>query len=233
LDRPRFCQFVPRLFGRFVQERQALDRSRRGLGLAIVKDIVALHGGSVSARSDGVGTAAYSRCACRSPKPGASPADGAAAPAPGGSACSVLLADDNPDVLAVMRSLLELGCHAVTAVPDPQAALALPDGFAPLVALVDIALPSMSGYELADALRRRPDFRDTDFVVVSGYGQPEDRARSEAAGFRPSGQAAGGARAGRAAGQAGARAAGAGGAGSGLEARRAGRKKVGLAADNP
>jgi CheY-like chemotaxis protein len=52
------------------------------------------------------------------------------------------------------------------------------------VALLDIGLPGMSGYELAAELRRRPGFRNTDFVAVSGYGQSEDRARSEAAGFR-------------------------------------------------
>jgi signal transduction histidine kinase/DNA-binding response OmpR family regulator len=179
------AEMLPHLFDRFVQERQALDRSRGGLGLglAIVKDIVALHGGSVSARSDGPGRGSVFEVRLPLAEAASAPADGAAAPAPGGSACSVLLVDDNPDVLAVMRTLLELGGHFVTALGDPQAALALPDGFSPRVALLDIGLPGMSGYELADALRRRPGFRDTDFVAVSGYGQPEDRARSEAAGF--------------------------------------------------
>jgi signal transduction histidine kinase len=180
------AEMLPRLFDRFVQERQALDRSRGGLGLglAIVKDIVALHGGSVSAHSDGPGRGSVFEVRLPLAETGSVTADGAAAPAQDGSACSVLLVDDNPDVLALMRTLLELQGHAVTALSDPQAALALPAGFAPQVALLDIGLPGMSGYELAAELRRRPGFRGTDFVAISGYGQPEDRARSEAAGFR-------------------------------------------------
>jgi signal transduction histidine kinase len=180
------AEMLPRLFDRFVQERQALDRScgGLGLGLAIVKDIVALHGGSVSAHSDGPGRGSVFEVRLPLAETGSVTTDGAAAPAQDGSACSVLLVDDNPDVLAVMRTLLELQGHFVTALSDPQAALALPAGFAPQVALLDIGLPGMSGHELAAELRRRPGFRGTDFVAISGYGQPEDRARSEAAGFR-------------------------------------------------
>jgi len=183
----------PRLFDRFVQERQALDRSRGGLGLglAIVKDIVALHGGSVSVASGGVGQGSVFEV--RLPL---AAEDGTAGPGPDGGAtvrstgaCRVLLVDDNPDVLESTRALLELGGHAVTALSDPHAVLALADalergdGPAPQVALLDIGLPGLNGYELAAELRRRGVFRDTDFVAISGYGQPEDRARSLAAGF--------------------------------------------------
>ena len=95
----------------------------------------------------------------------------------------MLLVDDNPDVLDAMRALLELGGHAVTALADPHAALALPDGYAPDIALLDIGLPGMNGYELLAALRARPGWAHTAFVALSGYGQPEDRARSLGAGF--------------------------------------------------
>jgi len=188
------ADMLPRLFDRFVQEKQALDRSRGGLGLglAIVKDIVALHGGSVGAASAGAGRGSVFEV--RLPlmeEDGAALASGAAphaASAPGGG-CSVLLVDDNPDVLESTGALLRLAGHTVAMLADPQAALALADRLdaageaGPQVALLDIGLPGLNGYALAAELRRRNAFRDTDYVAISGYGQPEDRARSQAAGF--------------------------------------------------
>jgi signal transduction histidine kinase len=178
---------LPRLFDKFVQEHQALDRSRGGLGLglAIVKEIIALHGGTVAAHSDGLGHGSVFEVrvplAGSGAGTGAGPAD--ASPARRGNGRRVLLVDDNVDVLDAMRALLELGGHAVTALADPHAALALPDDYAPEVALLDIGLPGMNGYELLAALRARPGCADTDFIALSGYGQPEDRARSLGAGF--------------------------------------------------
>jgi CheY-like chemotaxis protein len=101
----------------------------------------------------------------------------------GEACCRVLLVDDNPDALNALCTLLAMKGHEVTALPDPRAALALPETYAPDVALLDIGLPGMSGYELVAALKGRPGFAATGFVALSGYGQPEDRARSEAAGF--------------------------------------------------
>jgi signal transduction histidine kinase len=188
------ADMLARLFDRFVQEKQALDRSRGGLGLglAIVKDIVALHGGSVSVTSDGVGHG--SRFEVRLPlvEERAAVAASGAAPrtaAPSSAGCSVLLVDDNPDVLESTAALLRMAGHTVTTLADPQAALALAERLdaagaaGPQVALLDIGLPGLNGYALAAELRRRAAFRDTDFVAISGYGQPEDRARSRAAGF--------------------------------------------------
>jgi len=188
------ADMLPRLFDRFVQEKQALDRSRGGLGLglAIVKDIVALHGGSVSVASAGAGQG--SRFEVRLPlieDRGAAAASGAAprTAASSSAGCSVLLVDDNPDVLESTAALLRMAGHTVTTLADPQAALALADRLdaagatGPQVALLDIGLPGLNGYALAAELRRRGAFRDTDFVAISGYGQPEDRARSQAAGF--------------------------------------------------
>jgi signal transduction histidine kinase/ActR/RegA family two-component response regulator len=182
------ADMLPRLFDKFVQERQALDRSRGGLGLglAIVKEIVALHGGQVSARSPGLGHGSVFelRLPLADAAAGAGVCEVEAWPAPRRAGCRVLLVDDNADVLDAMRALLELGGHAVTALADPHAALALPDGYAPDVALLDIGLPGMNGYELLAALRARPGWTQTAFVALSGYGQPEDRARSLGAGFR-------------------------------------------------
>jgi signal transduction histidine kinase len=188
------ADMLPRLFDRFVQEKQALDRSRGGLGLglAIVKDIVALHGGSVRAASAGANCGSLFEV--RLPlvaETAAGLAAGALPAAPGAATCraNVLLVDDNPDVLESTAALLRLAGHAVTALSDPQAALALADRLdaaaapGPQVALLDIGLPGLNGYALAAELRRRGAFVGTDFVAISGYGQPEDRARSQAAGF--------------------------------------------------
>ena len=188
------ADMLPRLFDRFVQEKQALDRSRGGLGLglAIVKDIVALHGGSVRVASGGPGCGSVFEVRLPIVAADAAACVAGAAPHPASaeaSTATVLLVDDNPDVLESTGALLRLAGHAVTALSDPQAVLALADRLdaggrpGPQVALLDIGLPGLNGYALAAELRRRAAFRDTDFVAVSGYGQPEDRARSQAAGF--------------------------------------------------
>ena len=181
------AEMLPRLFDKFVQERQALDRSRGGLGLglAIVQEIVALHGGTVTVRSPGLGHGSVFELRLPLADAGADPEAGTAGagPARRRHGRRVLLVDDNADVLDAMRGLLELGGHAVTALDGPHAALALPDDYVPDVALLDIGLPDMNGYELLAALRARPGCADTDFIALSGYGQPEDRARSLGAGF--------------------------------------------------
>jgi CheY-like chemotaxis protein len=117
--------------------------------------------------------------ACATPSAG----DPDAGPARRRNGLRLLLVDDNADVLEAMRALLELGGHAVTALGDPRAALALPDDYTPDIALLDIGLPGLNGYELLAALRARPGCADTDFIALSGYGQPEDRARALSAGF--------------------------------------------------
>jgi CheY-like chemotaxis protein/anti-sigma regulatory factor (Ser/Thr protein kinase) len=179
---------LPHLFDKFVQERQALDRSRGGLGLglAIVKSMVLLHGGSVSARSEGEGRGSVFEVrvpACGDVAQRGLPAPAAHADAPEPSGCTVLMVDDNPDVLEAMCAMLEMSGHEVVALADPAAALKLHESFAPAVAILDIGLPGMSGHELAIELRKRPGFAATRFVAMSGYGQAEDHGRSEAAGF--------------------------------------------------
>ncbi len=182
---------LPQLFDKFTQERQALDRSRGGLGLglAIVRNIVALHGGSVSASSAGADQGSVFEVRV----PLASAGIEAVAPAPPEGAATpamrrrVLLVDDNPDVLDSLRALLELRGHEVHALPDPASALRLADSFAdgpaPDFAILDIGLPGMDGYELAVELRRRPGLHATCLIALTGYGQQADHARSAAAGF--------------------------------------------------
>jgi CheY-like chemotaxis protein len=95
----------------------------------------------------------------------------------------VLLVDDNPDVLEGLRALLEVHGHQVETAADSASALRTSQHFAPDIAILDIGLPGMDGYELAAELRQQPGFAATHLVAMTGYGQPADRKRSRAAGF--------------------------------------------------
>ena len=178
-------EMLPQLFDKFVQERQSLERSRGGLGLglAIVKSIVALHGGVVSAHSDGPGKGSvFSVRLPRASMPALPRPQQAAVPAPSAQR-NVMLVDDNVDVLEAISALLSLHGHAVQAFSDPASALRSASAEAPDVAILDIGLPGMDGYELAAELRKREGWHGTRLIALSGYGQHADQLKSKAAGF--------------------------------------------------
>jgi PAS domain S-box-containing protein len=161
-----------------------------GLGLTLVRRLVELHGGTVEARSEGLGRGA--EFVLRLPfagaaKPAAIPVDvsterGPSAAAPEGGR-RVLVVDDNEDAREALRFLLEDEGHHVSTAGDGPDALRAAEDFRPDVVLLDIGLPGMDGYEVARRLRALPGSHDALIVAVSGYGQPEDRERSRAAGF--------------------------------------------------
>jgi len=177
---------LARVFDLFVQEPQSLDRSRGGLGLglALVKRLVELHDGSVAAWSAGPGQG--SEFTVRLPA-----AAVAEAPAEAGGATArqtlpprrVLVVEDSADARQSLRMLLELAGHQVETSEDGPAALAKVDAFRPEVALIDLGLPGMDGYEVARQLRSRPQTKAIRLVAVTGYGQADDRRRALAAGF--------------------------------------------------
>ncbi|NYE60680.1 signal transduction histidine kinase [Duganella sp. 1224] len=177
------------VFDRFTQARQALSRSQGGLGLglAIARSMMALHGGSVAAASDGPGcgsTFTVRMPAWQGQELAGVPAGAAAAAVavpPGGLA--ILVVDDNEDAARALGEGLELLGHTVKVVYSAPAALAEAPRFRPQVGLLDIGLPGMDGYELALRLREQPGAGALRLFAVTGYGQDADRQKAHDAGF--------------------------------------------------
>jgi two-component system CheB/CheR fusion protein len=175
---------LTRLFEPFVQADSTLDRSTGGLGLglALVKGLVELHGGSVSARSDGIGKGATfvvelaldrRRSARLSP----------VAERPSEGARRVLLVEDNADAALSMKEALEMNGHEVDVAYSGPEGLDKARTFRPEVILCDIGLPTMNGFQVARALRADPQLEAIALIALSGYAQPEDIERSREAGF--------------------------------------------------
>jgi len=177
---------LPRVFDLFTQDTQAIDRAQGGLGLglAIVRSLVALHGGSVIARSEGTGRGSeFVVRLSRIDMAAASQRPDAALPRPAASGVRVLVVDDNEDAAMLLAdALAEEGHHTATA-HDGPAALQTAARFKPDVALLDIGLPVMDGFELARQFRSHPELQSTRLVAVTGYGQEHDRQKSAGAGF--------------------------------------------------
>jgi signal transduction histidine kinase/CheY-like chemotaxis protein len=172
---------LERIFEPFVQGEQSLHRGEGGLGigLALVKRLATLHGGSVSAGSAGPGRGA--EFVVRLPA-SAAPATLSAASAPASRSPArrrVLLIEDNEDARDMLRAALAMRGHEVRAAATGAAGIAAAADAWPEVALVDIGLPDIDGYELARHLRRD----GLRLIAITGYGQPRDEARSRAAGF--------------------------------------------------
>jgi CheY-like chemotaxis protein/anti-sigma regulatory factor (Ser/Thr protein kinase) len=179
-------ELLERVFDMFVQEPQALDRSAGGLGLglAIVKHIVTSHGGHVRAESEGLGKG--SRFIVGLPL-AASPASvltsDAEPGAPSQTSRNVLIVDDNEDNATMLASTMSALGHRIRVAHDGQSALAIAHDQHPDVALLDIGLPGMDGYELAARLRELPGGDRIRLVAITGYGQMRDREASSRSGF--------------------------------------------------
>jgi signal transduction histidine kinase/DNA-binding response OmpR family regulator len=178
-------EMLPRVFDLFVQERQALDRAQGGLGLglAIVKTLVELHGGTVEAHSEGHGRGSefVVRLPAAQAGGGLAPAAPEAAARP--DALRVLVVDDNADAADLLALSVRLMGHVARVANDGPAALQIAAQFQPAVALLDIGLPVMDGYELARHLRALPGLEQVRLIAVTGYSQEADRRHTTAAGF--------------------------------------------------
>jgi PAS domain S-box-containing protein len=176
-----------RVFDPFVQEPQALDRSRGGLGLglALVRQLVELHGGSVSFASRGPGYGSEFTVRLPGLAATAEPATTRTKPAEPTSRRPrrILIVEDNADAREGLRMLLTFAGHEVETSEDASSGLDKLRTFQPEIALIDIGLPGVDGYALARMARQTPEVRATYLVALTGYGQDEDRQRALAAGF--------------------------------------------------
>jgi signal transduction histidine kinase len=178
---------LPLVFDMFSRVETGSNRSRGGLGIGLYlsKQIVELHGGSIEARSDGLGTGSEFLVSLPTVTESADPVeehDGEdqVRVLPG---LRILVADDNQDAALSLTKLLELMGSNVHTVCDSREVLAAADAFRPEVVLCDIGMPEMDGYEVCRRIRKEPWGKDMVLIAVTGWGQPEDRQQSRAAGF--------------------------------------------------
>jgi len=181
------AELLPRIFDLFAQGARGLDRSQGGLGvgLTLAMRLAQLHGGRIDAFSDGPDRGSEFRVhlPCLQLVRG----HGAQALAPAAAARTpprrVLVVDDNGDAARSLATLLELHGHQVRTAGDGVQALAAAEEFGPDVVILDIGLPLLDGYEVARRMRRLPSQRHVLLVALTGYGQQDDCAAAEAAGF--------------------------------------------------
>jgi PAS domain S-box-containing protein len=177
---------LPRIFDMFTQAGLSFERAQGGLGvgLALVERLVKLHGGSVSAYSSGLGKGSQFTIRLpvlqthRAPAP-----EPRAAPAAPEKHCRILVVDDNTDSADSLAMLLHMLGHEVKTANDGASALEAAVEFRPDVAILDIGLPKVSGYDLAKQIREQPWGRDVVLVALTGWGQEQHRRRSAESGF--------------------------------------------------
>jgi signal transduction histidine kinase len=178
-------EMLSRVFELFTQAEQGLDRSRGGLGigLTLVRKLVEMHGGSATAASDGLGHGSEFTVRLPAIDAPASPFPATRKPeVQATTPLRILVVDDNQDAALTLSLLLRASGHETAVAHEGQQALEIAARFRPAVALLDLGLPGMDGFQLAQRLREQID--GLCLVAISGYGQPEDLTRSSAAGFR-------------------------------------------------
>ncbi|MDQ6892314.1 MAG: ATP-binding protein [Acidobacteriota bacterium] len=180
---------VQNAFGLFVQGDRALDRSSGGLGigLTMVKNLVQLHGGTVEAHSAGLGKG--SEFLVRLPAWDGDAAEldetatGQRRREPPRELFRVLVVDDSVDLAEGIAALLTDAGHDVRTAYDGMSGLDVAVGFRPEVVLLDVGLPGLTGYEVADRLREIPGVEESRIVAITGYGQESDKAEAKLHGF--------------------------------------------------
>jgi CheY-like chemotaxis protein/anti-sigma regulatory factor (Ser/Thr protein kinase) len=179
------ADLLPRIFDLFVQGHQESDRQTGGLGigLSLVRRLVELHGGTVEAQSEGPGRG--STFTLRIPRIDATKETARHRNEPAGAPSSrrILIVEDNTDAREALRQALEMVGHKVFEADSGLSGVASALAIQPDVALIDIGLPEIDGYEVVRRIRLAPDTAGMMLIAVTGYGLPEDRKRAAQAGF--------------------------------------------------
>lgn len=170
------------------QAQDPLGRAEGGLGigLALVKGLVNLHGGSIEALSEGTGHGSefVVTIPCRaSSTTRPTPLSPKLEPKTAAVCRKILVADDNQDAANTLAMLLRLAGHEVRTAHGGEAALTLASTFAPEIALLDIGMPDLNGYEVAKRLRLTDCGAALRLIALTGWGQDEDKRRAQDAGF--------------------------------------------------
>ncbi|MDF3009833.1 MAG: response regulator, partial [Burkholderiales bacterium] len=180
-------ELAAHVFDLFVQGERSLDRSLGGLGigLTLVRRLAELHGGTAAAASDGLGKGSLFSVSLPAieallPAPTAEPAS--AEPAPR-RLHKILLIEDNDDARRTLSLALQMSGHQVYAAPDGKAGIETADAVDPEVAVIDIGLPGINGYQVGEDLRRKPAHEAMVLIALTGYGQPDSLRRARDAGF--------------------------------------------------
>ncbi|MGE0550491.1 MAG: ATP-binding protein [Kofleriaceae bacterium] len=178
------AQLLPHLFEPFSQAERSLARTSGGLGLglALVQGLVRLHGGEVSAVSEGRGKGATFRLLLPAMPVAAIGARGSTPPPRSECKC-VLIVEDNPDAAEMLGAVVATLGHQVRVAHAANAALAILDEWTAHVILSDLGLPDVDGYAFARLVRSRPCVQPPLLVAISGYGNPSDKERARDAGF--------------------------------------------------
>ena len=178
---------LTRIFDMFTQVDRSLERSQGGLGigLTLVRRLVDMHNGSIEARSDGPdeGSEFIVRLPVLIQPPHEPPPSRNGPRAKALSECRILVVDDNKDSADSLGMLLRLKGNDIRTAHDGLEAVELAATFQPELVLLDIGLPKLNGYEVARRIRHQPWAREVILVAVTGWGQDEDRRRSQEAGF--------------------------------------------------
>jgi PAS domain S-box-containing protein len=177
---------IESVFAMFSQVKTSQDRSDGGLGigLALAKGLVELHGGTIQATSAGLGEGSefVVRLPHRVLSAVAMPETVTAAATPARHR-RILIADDNQDAADSLAVLLQMEGHDVTVVRDGREALTTINAVLPEIALLDIGMPELDGYEVARQVRQNTLGRAVTLIAVTGWGQDRDKARALGAGF--------------------------------------------------
>jgi len=174
---------LPRIFDLFVQGQLPADRVQGGLGigLTLVKRLTELHGGNVEAYSDGPGRGATVTASF--PVATSSGPQREEREAPAEIAQRILIVEDNDDAREMLRALLELRHHTVREATDGPSGIKAALQFQPDVALIDVGLPGLNGYEVARYLRASESGKRMRLIALTGYGLPADALHAREAGF--------------------------------------------------